>query len=111
MGVDLTVYTVIGVRITDKEQIQYVREIVEEREDYFQGGECLITVIDDGMCGEYVVIGDVISSNSRYEEDNVALTSKEYIDSMIGDVPEIIRENFPLLKFGEISLISFNHYS
>jgi hypothetical protein len=111
MGVDLTVYTVVGVRITDKKQMAYVKEVIGDNYDYYQSRECDITVIDDGMCGEYIVIGSIVGSHCRYEDVAATYTSIGFLNSMFEDMPEMIKEEFPDLEFKEISLISFNHYS
>ncbi len=109
MGVDLTVYTVVGVRITNREQMDYIKSVIEENYDYYQSRECEVSVIVDGMCGNYIVIGDIIGDGSRYDE-TVSFTDFRYLKSMFEDMPEMIKEEFPDLKFGEISLITFPHY-
>lgn len=110
MGVDLTVYTVVGVRITDKKQMAYVREVIGDNHDYYESNDVEIDVIIDVMSGEYIVIGSILGSHCRYDDTSTTFTSIGFLKSLFEDMPEMIKEEFPDLEFPQVSLITFNHY-
>jgi hypothetical protein len=110
MSVDLSFYTVFGLKSDwNDDFIDAYNEIYET----FDGNT--VEVVMDGMCGEYIVFGEVLSSDSQFQEDtsfteiNIsALEDREtrYKTKFKEDYPD-----FYHLIDKPFKLICFTHYS
>lgn len=113
MGVDHTVHAVLGIVVRDKDQMNYIRDVIDEGDpDRFQKPHSDITVLTDYMCGKYVVIGELLSSHDRYGEGEFTEISPEYIDSRKTDVRLEIGRNFPALPVEcmNVRFFVFSHF-
>ena len=118
MGVNHTVYALVGIAVSCEEDISYVRDIFHGDVDRFESGETRIDVIIDQMCGEYAVVGIVLKSLCRHEpahpwsgimgteliENNRILAYNEIMKHF----PKLV---YPAAGYGQISFMIFSHYS
>ena len=93
MSVNLKIVTVAGYRVSETD-FDYVYDVWSELED-----EALlagISIVDDPMCGEYLFIGQEISSGSA-EADDIEIQSCECPNISPNHIAETITEYFPVL--------------
>lgn len=112
MSTDHTVYAVLGVTIRDKDKMNYIRSVIDQGDpDRFQKPHTDFDVIIDGMCGEYIVIGEVLASFDSYGGGNFTEVSMGYVASMKDDLEIMINEAFPNLWIPPIQFFMFSHFS
>lgn len=105
MGINSKYYTVYGIK--HDSYYEELEDLADERK---------IHIIQDGMCGEYCVIGQVLfdSGDQRYGD-----IKDEFVEINIGDLDKIredysakFREALPEfehLLYGEWQLMTFLH--
>lgn len=109
MGVDITYYLLVGVKLDYDIYAEKFQHHKEKITDY-------ISQISDGMSGEYFYLGHIISSIDEYEEpikdsyEGFKMTMKKY-NHIFKKVAEEIK---PFLNDGdnpEVDMFHIKHYS
>src|SRR5574343_111309 len=112
MSVNCTNYLVFGIKITNQEQIEKFNDIVSEYdgdldrmlEQYTKE----LNAIYDGMCGDYLVIGKILSECDNIDEVIYSHDVKDF-DDFHYDISEVydklFSETLPVLP----KLLHFNH--
>lgn len=105
MGVDVQFYTVYGIKLSYDE----CEEIIEEL--YESNLECVV----DGMMGEYVVLGSILSSFYAYgDEEQFTEMNVSNLEELKTKYKEKFNIMFPESKHlieGEWKILTFVHYS
>ena len=118
MGVDVTYYTVVGIKV-DETNEELMEKIYDEfwkyrddndDEDTFEG----ITVVYDGMCGKYAVVGKVLMEMDEYEGGFLNINLDDLPDT-ISKTKESIRKWFSfgeeLVENNNVTVMVFTHFS
>lgn len=108
MGVDVSVYSLIGLKVRS-EDFEYVRERYEE---LYEDENFTVELVDDCMCGEYAYVGVVLSNVDAYEPEEAVVVP--LYDKMFSaeHVAGLIRASFPELIFEatEVAFHSFPYF-
>lgn len=104
MGVDITNYVVYGIK----------REYTEDLSDVVE--ECYennIDMVADGMCGDYVVFGPILSQIEENSNDNFKTVDindlEEKREQYMKDFTKLFPDHAHILD-GEWKILSFAHY-
>jgi len=109
MGVEHVVYSVIGISVEKDEEIEYVRSVIDSyEEDFFDNRDAPLNVIIDGMCGKYVVIGEILSSHDEYGE--FVEVGMGFLQGTFAEVEDNIRLFFPGLEKVNVCLLTFSQF-
>lgn len=115
MGVDHTVYAVVGVIVTDKDKMKYVSDTYYDNVDFFESRSCDVDVIMDGMSGKYVVLGRILCSFDKYGEGRFSTIELPYPQNDKLLAMHAITEHFPELGYTlhpeTAELHIFSHFS
>ncbi|AGR47868.1 hypothetical protein PHIM7_164 [Sinorhizobium phage phiM7] len=108
MGHYHTVHAVLGIVIRNKDQMNYIRDVIDEGDpDRFQKPHSDITVLIENISGRHIVIGELLASFNQYGEGEFTEISTEYIDSRKTDVRLEIGRNFPALPVENMNVRFF----
>lgn len=111
MGVEHVVYSVIGISVEKDEEIKYVRSVIDSyEEDFFDKMDTPLKVIIDGMCGKYVVIGEILSSHDKYGDGELVEVGMGFLQGTFAAVEDDIRLFFPGLEKVNVCLLTFSHF-
>ncbi len=96
-------YSVPEEKLLDLDYAEY--EVLEDEHD--------IDVVIDGMCGEYVVVGEILSEYNVYEDysdadDLLSFTPRE-IQERIEDVYDLLKDHIEL-SIDDIQLHFIHHW-
>lgn len=99
MSVNQKSYLVVGINLDKKDY-----PLMEEFEDNKD-----LTVVYDGMCGQYAIVGKVINESDEFNSMNlVSLNSKELQDYIIEVNQLLLKVSAKVSKY-EIKLYNFIH--
>jgi hypothetical protein len=104
MGVDVTAYTVYGVKL------DYDSELVDTIYDKDEND----MIVADGMCGEYVVLGKILQSHDTCGNPEFVFTDLNKLPEYEAEYKKDFQEKFPEffhLVDKPFRLMSFLHYS
>lgn len=112
MGVDMEHYVVMGYDFKTRESCLKMTgeeiEIVERIAD-----DCGMEVIFDGMCGDYMIVGEVLAKSSSTDRDDGSfdcIFEFENIDTIYNEVQKYFNEFiFTKGRTGNIKLFVFTH--
>ena len=105
MGVDVTFYTVYGIKLESNQEFL---------DEYYDLDPRDLDVINDGMSGEYMVLGKVLSSLDEFSNIQFKEISLVNLDSLKAQYKSKFKEYFPKywkLVNKEFKLLCFVHYS
>lgn len=122
MGTTSTHYVVVGVCEQRRHKVKKWFESSEDRFNFlekFRDNSYLdavvhhdgITLIADGMCGNYIVIGSVLAKACSEHGDGLPMTDCKVHENLVQIVREGLQRHFP--EFGELSIgvYAFTHSS
>ena len=113
MGVSTEIYVMYAARLDADKYWELGEEVCEELEGKFTEEVGKLSILVDGMSGEYVMFGMILAkgSDSRYDTGELPMTKidkpnkgdrKSIINALVNDIG---------MDEVEVSLYAFTHYS
>lgn len=117
MGVAVTTYLVYGIKLDYKKFEEEFKKNNPDQDEWYQylvpeleGHQDIeFNVIDDGMCGKYVVIGKKIESMSSRDDDfyTISVDKLPDHDKLLEAINKKLNSNYDRSDF---KLLFFNHF-
>lgn len=113
MGLDVTTYGMTGVYIKTIDGVDYDKSIMDEKYDYLQSADAPFDSLVDGMCGDYIAIGEIHFSfdMDTYDDDPVEMQNLDTeidTDKLQEIVGDLFGKDF---KMPEVKTFIFQHVS
>lgn len=116
MSVQETTYIVLGVKLPfdyfseEEREALYGGEYTDNVHQKAIGNKDGITVILDGMNGDYIVVGKVLVKARHHDGDGVSFTTLDISDSARDEVKQKLGDHFSV-TLTPVHPLVFTHYS